>query len=74
MAIGGVDSRSSDTAYATKDNIVVPAYLTAAQLQAREARAASIQELNNPPQRVTAVSNAGARTVTDTVRIKQAAK
>lgn len=47
---GGVDNRSADSAYTTKDNIVVPASSspTAAHDTAILDRAANIERLHNP--------------------------
>lgn len=62
-----VDPRSEETAYATKDNIVVPEWLSTAQIEGARLRAAQIRSESNPPQAL-ARSHSEAQ-VTETINI-----
>lgn len=65
--MSGVDSRSPETAYASKDNIVAP-YPSAAIATAAELRAGEVQRSQNPPEPSTVVGSGAAANRTNVIR------
>ena len=62
-----VDSRSTETAYTSKDNIVAP-YASAAQATAAEQRAGEVQRGSNAPQPSTLAGSGSSANRTNVIR------
>lgn len=63
-----VDTRSYETALASKDNIVAPSHLSAAQVTGLELRAGEVQRGQNPPQPSTIAGSGAAANRTNVIR------